>query len=74
MDDLTELQRLGHAIRQFRTALNLSQDTFADRIDMHRAYYGAIERGVHNITIATLVRVCDGLGTKPSDVLKAAAL
>ncbi|WP_407470571.1 helix-turn-helix domain-containing protein [Xanthomonas campestris] len=41
---------------------------------MHRAYYSAIERGEKNITIGTLVRVADGLGLKPSDLLAAAGL
>jgi len=70
----TELQRVGKAIRRFRVDLKMSQDSFADKIDMHRAYYGAIERGSQNITLATLFKVCVGLGTQPSDVLKDAGL
>lgn len=74
MGDTEELQMLGAAIRRYRVALEVSQDTFADKIDMHRAYYGAIERGAQNITIATLLRVCKGLGASPSDILKEAGL
>ena len=37
--------QLGQAIRARRLAIALSQDDFADRIHMHRAYYSAIERG-----------------------------
>lgn len=42
--------------------MNMSQDTFADSIAMHRAYYSAIERGEKNLTVATLLRVTTGLG------------
>lgn len=74
MDDTDELRQLGKAIRQRRVQLDMSQDTFADRIDMHRAYYGAIERGQQNVTVSTLLRVCNGLGVRPSEVLQAAGL
>ena len=42
--------------------MGLSQDSFADLIRMHRAYYSAIERGERNVTIQTLLRVAEGLG------------
>lgn len=54
-------KRLGAAIRKAREAAGYSQDTFADAIGMHRAYYSAIERGERNVTIATLARVSAGL-------------
>jgi len=54
-------KRLGAAIRKAREAAGYSQDTFADAIDMHRAYYSAIERGERNVTLATLARVAAGL-------------
>lgn len=74
MNDPDDLQRLGAAIRLYRVSHGLSQDRFADTIDMHRAYYGAIERGAQNITVATLLRVCRGLGVSLSDLFKEAAL
>lgn len=74
MNDPDDLQRLGAAIRRYRMSQQLSQDRFADKIEMHRAYYGAIERGAQNITVATLLRVCRGLGVSLSDVFREAAL
>lgn len=68
MDDSTATLKLGTAIREYRLALGLSQDAFADRIGMHRAYYGAVERGRRNVTITTLMRVCSGLGVLPSEL------
>lgn len=68
-----ELQRsLGIAMRHFRTALELSQETFADSIGMHRAYYSALERGKKNPTVATLQRVVIGLGITLSQLFSVA--
>lgn len=74
MDDDSHHLSLGKALRQLRKKQGLSQEAFADKIGMHRAYYGAIERGAHNITIATLLRVCHGLEVPPSKALKLAGL
>lgn len=66
----TELAvQTGHAIRIQRSARKFSQESFADHIDMHRAYYSAIERGEKNITLATLQRIAAGLGISMSDLL-----
>ncbi len=64
--------QLGKAIRRRREALRHSQDTFADAMGMHRAYYGSIERGDRNLTLATLHKVAVALGANPSDLLKEA--
>lgn len=62
-------KQLGVAVRARRMARGFSQDTFADKIEMHRAYYSSIERGERNVTLTTLLRVADGLDAKPSDLL-----
>lgn len=59
-------------MRSRRTAMGFSQDSFADAIGMHRAYYSAIERGERNLTLQTMARVAEGLEVKPSELLKAA--
>lgn len=60
------MARLGAVIRARREALKLSQEAFADRIEMHRTYYSAIERGEKNIQVTTLLRVCQGLDVSVS--------
>lgn len=69
MEDILLLRRVGAAIRARRVAMGLSQDGYADRIGMHRAYYAAIERGERNVTLTTLHRVAGGLGTTMGVVL-----
>lgn len=60
----------GGAIREHREHAGYSQESFADHIEMHRAYYGAIERGEKNLTLATLNRVAKGLRISLSDLLE----
>jgi len=53
--------RVAAALRKRREALGISQEAFADQIEMHRAYYGSIERGKKDVRLSTLERVCKGL-------------
>lgn len=70
MKKVTLQAKLGAAIRQRRIARDYSQDSFADAIGMHRAYYSSIERGERNLTLATVERVAVGLGCKISDLMQ----
>lgn len=74
MDEAKLQRKLGTAIRTRREALGFSQDTFADEIGMHRAYYSSIERGERNLTLQTLWRVAQGLGVKLADLMREASL
>lgn len=66
------LRKIGGAIQKRRRAIGLSQDKFADRIEMHRAYFGAIERGEKNLELGTLLRVAKGLKARLSELLREA--
>ena len=63
-------QRIGDAVRKRREGQNYSQEGFADHIRMHRAYYGAIERGEKNLQLSTLERVCSGLNVAMWEILR----
>jgi transcriptional regulator with XRE-family HTH domain len=66
MTATTLQQDLGRAIRAHRERRKISQEDFADAIGMHRAYYGAIERGLKNLTLRNIARVAEGLGVTPA--------
>jgi transcriptional regulator with XRE-family HTH domain len=70
MDSDALQAKLGTVIRAKRESLGYSQDTFADAIGMHRAYYSSIERGERNLTLSTLVRVAQGLGVRLAKLLE----
>jgi ribosome-binding protein aMBF1 (putative translation factor) len=60
---------LAAGIRRRREALGVSQEAFADEIEMHRTYYGAIERGARNMTLRSLQKVATGLGERVSKLI-----
>ena len=68
MHEAALLKALGTAIRLRRIHLGKSQESFADQIGMHRAYYSAIERGEKNLTLTTLERLAHGLDAALSDL------
>jgi transcriptional regulator with XRE-family HTH domain len=63
-------KRIGAVIQKRREARGFTQEGFADHIQMHRAYYGALENGKKNLQLSTLERVCEGLSTPMSDILR----
>lgn len=63
-------KRIGHALRQRREATGLSQESFAPLAGMHRTYYSNIERGIKDMQIETLERVCKALRVPLWAILK----
>ncbi len=64
--------RIGEVLRRHREAAEFSQEGFADHIKMHRAYYGALERGKKNLQLTTLERACIGLKVPMWEVIREA--
>ena len=62
-------KRLGQAIRRRREQLGHSQDSMADVLRMHRAYYSAIERGEKNLTIKTVERLARAVRVRISELM-----
>jgi transcriptional regulator with XRE-family HTH domain len=62
--------RLGQNLRALRLARGLSQEEFADLLGYHRTYIGGLERGERNVTLQTLARLADELGTDPVALLE----
>ncbi|MGC3980138.1 MAG: helix-turn-helix transcriptional regulator [Steroidobacteraceae bacterium] len=65
-------QRIGIVLRRHREAQNFTQEGFADHIEMHRVYYGALENGKKNLQLTTLERVCAGLDVPMWEILREA--
>lgn len=63
------IEMVGRQIRARREALGVSQDDFAASVNMDRAYYGHVERGLYNITLEVLFRIAVGLKCTPGELL-----
>jgi transcriptional regulator with XRE-family HTH domain len=55
------LTALGRVVRARRVALGYSQESFAEALDVHRTYVGAIERGEQNVSLRNLARIARAL-------------
>jgi transcriptional regulator with XRE-family HTH domain len=65
-----DLQRaVGHNLRAYRQARELSQEAFADVLGVHRTYMGGVERGERNLTLKSVERIADRLGLDPLALL-----
>jgi transcriptional regulator with XRE-family HTH domain len=53
--------RLGKALRQKRTKLGVSQETFADMCQLDRTYIGGIERGERNVALVNIEKIAKTL-------------
>jgi transcriptional regulator with XRE-family HTH domain len=70
--DRAFLQRLGLRVKVLRTARRMSQEELAEAAGLDRTYVSRIERGAHNITVLTLVRVADVLEVSAGRLLDSA--
>ena len=66
-DDL--LASFGRVVRVHRERLGYSQESFADRVALHRTYIGSIERGELNVSLRNLIRIAEALGKSVSSLL-----
>lgn len=63
------LVKIGESIRRVRKELGLSQETLAHDAGVDRSYMGGVERGEHNLTVMSLLRIASALNCKASLLL-----
>ena len=66
--------QIGEQIRLAREQAKLTQEQFAERIEVSPQYISDLERGVVGISIPTLKRACVTLGTSSDQILFGATL
>lgn len=64
------LELLGKRIRLLRINLNLSQESFALKIDMDRSYFASVERGKRNISLLNLYKIASGFNITLEELFK----
>jgi transcriptional regulator with XRE-family HTH domain len=68
--DIQYRKRVAKNVRAYRKKMALSQESLAERADMHWTYISGVERGKHNLSLSSLVRIAKGLGREPYELLK----
>jgi len=59
----------GANVRRYRLAAKLSQEAVAERMGVDRAHVSAIERGLQNATLLTILQAAQALDVRPADLL-----
>ncbi len=59
-----QLVALGNQIRRMRKDAGYSQEDFAAKAGLDRAYYGGVERGERNVSALNLIRIACVLGVE----------
>lgn len=59
----------GEVIRAERVKRSMAQDEFALMANIDRSYYGKLERGQRQPSLALILRIAAGLGTSASEIL-----
>ncbi|MBP3583033.1 MAG: helix-turn-helix transcriptional regulator [Clostridia bacterium] len=61
---------LGKRIRNYRTAMGLSQEKLAELSGCHHTYIGQIERGEKNATVESIEKISTALGVPLSKLFE----
>ena len=62
MDESLLLTQMGSRIRAIRIKNNLTQNDVADKCNFEKASISRIESGQTNLTIRSLIKLCNALG------------
>ncbi len=59
----------GQRVRHQREHLGISQEALADRCGLHWTFVGQVERGKRSIRLDNILKLADGLGIEPGDLV-----
>lgn len=57
------LRAVGLAVQEKRLAAGISQEELAKRAELHRTYVSDVERGSRSVSLITLCKIAEALGT-----------
>lgn len=72
MTNLDIRLKVGLRIKELRTDLGMSQESFANSIGMARTYFAEVETGKRNISLVNLDKIANGLGVTLSQFFDSA--
>ncbi len=63
-------KELGQTIRARRLKLGMTQEQLAEKADLHWTYISGIERGIRNVSIASLYNIASALRVRVKDLVR----
>ena len=70
MDKKNVLVRIGANIKRLRDSKNISQQDLAAACNFEKSNMSRIEAGRTNLTIGTLLKICEALQVELEDIVK----
>lgn len=64
------LIKFGNKVRKERIKRGFSQESFAEKVGVHRTYIGMVERAEKNITLININKIAKALGMKLGELLE----
>ena len=64
------LLQIGKTVRSIRREKGISQEELALISSIDRSYVGGVERGAHNLTVITLLRLAEALDVHVSRLMQ----
>lgn len=61
--------KFGNRVSDLRLKTGLSQEAFAFKCSINRTYMGELERGEANPSLATIIKIANGLGISKQQLL-----
>jgi transcriptional regulator with XRE-family HTH domain len=58
----------GAAIRELRKERGIAQERLALKSGLNRGYYGDVERGERNVSLANILKIADALEVPASEI------
>lgn len=68
-----QLVAIGRHIRRLRKERGYSQEGFAAKAGLDRAYYGGVERGERNLATLNLIKIAAALGVEVGELFPSIA-
>lgn len=62
----------GDALRELRKERGIAQEALALKSGLNRGYYGDVERGERNLSLANILKIADALEMPASQILERA--
>lgn len=63
------LKKVGKRVRQKRKEKALTQELLGEKADINPKFLGKVERAETNVSLLTLAKICDALGTSLCELL-----
>jgi len=69
VSSFTAHKRIGESVRYFRHQRGMTQETLAEKANLHPVYISQVERADRAVTIDALLKITRALGIKLRDVI-----